>query len=297
MKPQMYLPIGSRWDAALSILNARKRLGYWPNHKQPRTFNEHLLSEKISFSGDLRLARRLTDKIDAKQWLIEKGFESIVIPTLATASSADELRKTKLPRRCVVKPAHGSGSLLILNEERERHLSESELRKVRSWIKEDYYRRSREPNYKNLERRIIVEELLLDDSGRPPRDYKFMCARGEPFMIQVDIGRFENHSRQLYSPEWKLLPFCQAYPRKDTAEPRPEQLEEATRIARTLSRHFKLCRVDFYFLGRSDIRIGEITFFPGNCAEQFQPQSGDLEAGRLIDTILQADRSPTALLS
>ena len=193
-----------------------------------------------------------------------------------------------MPANCVIKPTHSSGDLLILKGNSQRSLTESELLKIDGWLKEDYYRRGREPNYANLRRRVIIEELLLDETGQPPKDYKIECAAGVPFMIQVDIDRFTDHARQLYTTNWELLSYCTVYPRHPIPEPYPPQLKEALNIAHRLSTPFRLCRVDLYFLGDTEIRIGEITFYPANCAEVFEPRSGDIEAGQLISNILQS---------
>ncbi|MFY9810951.1 ATP-grasp fold amidoligase family protein [Aquabacterium sp.] len=271
----------------LSVINVWRRLGYWPNYRRPSRFNEHFLREKVHFSGDINLARTLTDKVDFKEWLTDHGYESYVIPTLMVAETVDQMRSEMMPSRCVIKPAHSSGDLIILNEKKPRHLTNDELARISSWLNEDYYRRGREPNYKGLKRRVIVEDLLLDSSGQPPRDYKFECAAGEPFMIQVDINRFSGHVRQLYSGDWQLLPYCTSLPRHPTPSPPPSQLSLAMDIARKLSAPFRLCRVDLYLLGDNEIKIGEVTFYPANCAEIFEPRSGDLEAGRLIESLLQ----------
>lgn len=285
MKPQFYIPTGGAWDIALSVLNVRRRLGYWPNYRKPRTFNEYFLSEKVNFSGDLLLARTLTDKIDIKDWLNRNGLSDYVIPTTLIAESTRDLRDKLLPSRCVLKPAHSSGDLIIINCAAARSLTIAELAKVNAWLGEDYYRRGREPNYAGLKPRVIVEELILDDSGLPPKDYKIECAYGQPFMIQVDINRFTNHVRQLYTTDWQLLPYCTSYPRYPVPQPPPRELARALEIAKQLSGPFRLCRIDLYLLGDGDIRIGEVTFFPANCAETFEPSSGDAEAGSLIANI------------
>lgn len=287
MKPQMYLPTGGKWDVALSVLNVCKRLGYWPNYRQPKTFNEHFLREKVRFSGDIALAKVLTDKVDVKDWLTANGYGAYVIPTALVADSIEELRVRLMPANCVIKPAHSSGDLIILKGNEQRLLTATELKKIDRWLKEDYYLRGREPNYKGLTPRVIVEELLLDDTGHPPTDYKIECAAGVPFMIQVDIDRFNDHVRQLYTADWQLLPYCTSFPRHPTPMQPPPQLALALEIARRLSEPFRLCRVDLYFLGDKEIRIGEITFYPANCAETFEPRSGDEEAGGLIDEIFK----------
>jgi hypothetical protein len=286
MKLQLYLPHGKHWDKILSVLNVWRRLGYWPNYNNPKTFNEYFLHEKFFFGGDLLLAKKLTDKIELKNWLANNGYEKYVIPTIFTSESVDELRDYLLPSKCVIKPAHSSGDLIIVNSELQRYLTSAELSKISSWLREDYYLRGREPNYKQLPRRIIIEKLLLDSDNNPPSDYKIECAGGVPFIIQVDIDRFKKHVRQLYTPDWHLLPYCTSFPRFPHHQLPPPQLAEALSIAGRLSSPFRLCRVDLYFLQNHEIKIGEITFYPANCAEPFEPSSGDLEAGRAISEIL-----------
>lgn len=288
MKLQLFLPRGKPWDKILSVLNVWKRLGYWPNYINPKTFNEFFLREKFDFGGDLSLAKELTDKIDLKDWLITNGYEKYIIPTLHISSSINELRDYLLPSKCVIKPAHSSGDLIIINGDFRRYLTQVELSRISYWLEEDYYLRGREPNYEDLPRRIIIEELLLDSSNNPASDYKIECAAGVPFIIQVDINRFTSHVRQLYSPDWDLLPYCTSFPRLPDRQFPPQQLSRALEIARHLSSPFRLCRVDLYFIGEEDIRIGEITFYPANCAETFEPASGDLEAGKIINSILNS---------
>lgn len=288
MKLQLYLPRGKPWDKILSMLNVWRRLGYWPDYINPKTFNEFFLREKFDFGGDLSLAKKLTDKVDLKDWLLKHGYQKYIIQTLHVANSAEELRDYLLPSKCVIKPAHSSGDLIIVNGDLRRHLSPKELSKIESWLKEDYYLRGREPNYDGLPRRIIIEELLLDSRNKPPSDYKIECAAGVPFIIQVDIDRFDSHVRQLYTPDWELLPYCTSFPRSPNHQSPPPQLTEALEIAHRLSSPFRLCRVDLYFIGDDEIKIGEITFYPANCAETFEPSSGDLDAGRIIKRILNS---------
>jgi len=289
MKPQLYVPTGKFWDLSLSVLNARRRLGYWPNFWQPRTFNEYFLHEKMAFGGDMTLARVLSHKMKVKDWLVAEGYSAYVTPTVRVVQSVGELRSTLIPARCVIKAAHSSGRVIINNASCERSLTTGELTQIEYWFKEDYYLRGREPNYAGLKPQVIVEELLLDETGQCPRDYKVFCAKGVPFMIQVDYNRFTAHDRQLYTVDWKLLPFVQVYPCGLTACPRPAQLSHALEIAGRLAAPFRLCRVDFYFIGETGIRIGEITFFPDNCAGAFEPRSGDAAAGRMIKALLDRD--------
>lgn len=286
MKLQMILPTGVFWDGLLGMANSWKRLRYLPNIRSPRSFNEYFLREKMFFSGDVSLARTVTDKVEFKHWLQQIGLNDLIVPSIKLVENIRDLEGYTLPKRCIIKPSHSSGHVLLINGSTERTLSEQELVMLDGWLKEDYYLRGREPNYFGLKPRLIVEELLLDQNGQPPCDYKIFCVNGTPFVIQVDLGRFTDHTRQLYTLDWKLLPFSMFYPRNPNPIPKPVQLQSAIEIASKLSRGFSICRIDLYFIGTSDIRAGEVTFFPGNCAERFEPKSGDFELGKMISSLL-----------
>lgn len=62
---------------------------------------------------------------------------------------------------------------------------------------------------------------------------------------------------------------------------RPGELELILDTAAELSSDFEFVRVDFYVMPEG-IKFGEFTFFPGNCAEKFRPQSGDKDFGVLL---------------
>jgi hypothetical protein len=281
MKLQNFLPTGHFWDNALSILNARKRLGYFPNPRKPRSFNEHILAQKWAFRGDLALASRVTDKTEVKKWLSEIGMEHLIVPTLGVFKNTWDIEAFHFEGELIAKSTHGSGEALIRTAQNGKAFSLEDLEVFRSWFSEDYYKRSREPNYKGLSKRIIVEPLLRDETGNPPKDFKFFCADGEPFAVQVDHGRYTHHTRQLYDTSWQLLPYSMCYDRNPVPMRKPVLLDKALEAARQLSKGFGFVRVDFYFMP-SGLKLGEMTFFPGNGAERFSPAEGDAQLGRQI---------------
>jgi len=279
MKLQNFLPTGHFWDNALSILNARKRLGYFPNPRNPRSFNEHILAQKWAFKGDLSLASRVTDKAEVKNWLTEIGMEHLIVPTLGVFENTWEIDAFHFAGELIAKSTHGSGKAVIRTAQNGRAFSMEDMEVFRTWFTEDYYKRSREPNYKGLRKRIIVEPVLRDETGGLPKDYKFFCADGEPFVIQVDHGRHTRHTRQLYDANWQLLPYSTIYERDPAPMPRPALLDQALATARQLSKGFGFVRVDFYFIP-SGLKLGEMTFFPENGAGRFCPAEGDLQMGQ-----------------
>jgi TupA-like ATPgrasp len=286
-KIQLFIPTGIIFDFILSLIHTTRRLKYIPNFIFPRTLNEYFFREKIIFTSNLDLAQTITDKSKLKTWLDKIGLTDLTPNTYLVTSNIDYLKGYLLPSKCIIKPTHSSGKLLIINEGTSRYLSQEELLKIDSWLKEDYYRRGREPNYRNIEPRIMIEELLVCKSNDlTPDDYKIFCIKGIPYLIQLDTKRFTDHSRQLYSPDWELLPYSYQYRRDPTPKPIPPNLSIALNIARKISRHFHICRVDMYLLDSNKIKVGEVTFFPENCGGKFKNYGEDLEAGNLIRNIV-----------
>jgi hypothetical protein len=280
MRLQYYLPRGRFWDITISLMNAWRRLGYFPNIFKPKTMNEYILAQKLSFGGDLKLAKRVTNKANLKFWLSEIGFERLTVPTLGLYYDINKLSLDHFNDEVIAKPIHSSGSIMIRKAIGNNPFTVDDLKIMSRWMEEDYYIRSREQNYKDISRGIIIEPFLRDQNNKPLKDYKVYCSSGNPFMIQVDHERFDNHTRQLYTAEWDLLPYSMCYPRNDNYLEKPQLLTEALEIAKVLSKKFSFVRIDFYFINNI-LKIGELTFFPGNGAERFNTIKGDLKIGQL----------------
>ena len=137
----------------------------------------------------------------------------------------------------------------------------------------------------------MCEQLLSDSRNNIPMDYKFLMCVGQPLMIQVDVDRFSNHTRQLYTTDWELLDVGFKFPRNPLAIDRPSTLDSALEIAAVLSRDFRICRVDLYLLPDKVIKAGEITFFPEGGGGSFDPLSADFALGEDINRILK--KSPS----
>ena len=274
------LPTGAHIDNILNYIQAWNQLEYRPNLLEPRSLKELFLSNKRRFRGDIHLARRLTDKVEFKAWLRETpAWDDLVVPTLGVYSRVDEVRDLVFARDTILKPTHLSGRAILIEE--DRALDTGELARVRRWLRRDYYRRSREPTYKGLQKRLICEPLLRDEAGNVPIDYKVFMFEGRPLMVQVDLDRYVNHMQQFYSPDWQFLNLAHKYPRNPVPLDRPAQLSAALDTASALARDFFVCRVDLYLLPKGVIKVGEITFFPNGGAWPYTPASADFELGRL----------------
>lgn len=283
---QYILPTGPFWDRLLTSLLFFRRMGYWPNARNPRSLNEFTLSQKLLFEGDLDLARRLTDKFTVKAWLAENGYGDTVIPTHAAFRSIEEAAAYVIPADVVAKSTHGSGDVMVLKGRAGTKFSEAELAEMREWLREDFYLRCREPNYKGVPPGIIVEEMLKAADGEVPADCKIYFANGHPYMIQMDLDRYTGHVQQLFTPDWEMLPTSRVYDPSVPPVAPPEGLAPAIERFAPMAALFKFARVDLYLLGSAGTYFGEITFFPHNATATFSPPEGDRLIGDLIKEAL-----------
>ena len=151
---------------------------------------------------------------------------------------------------------------------------------MKKWLRLNYYDVNRERTYRNIRKRIIVEEMFSDDGLIPPDDYKVFCFRGIPKFIQVDSGRFTRHVRTLYTPAWRRIPIRFKYPQgPDIAV--PEYLEEMLSVAGRLAAPLSFIRVDFLF-AMGQLKVNELTDIPDAANSEFQPAAADLRLARLF---------------
>ena len=195
---------------------------------------------------------------------------------LRSPGEMDSLDLKRFP--CVLKPSNSSGPVLFVTDPGqplERGL-------LKSWFEIDYYKGSREQNYKYLKPKVIVEEFFSADGNTVPSDYKVFCFNGIPKLIQVDSDRHIHHTRNFYDTLWNRLSFTILYPEQAEEIPRPAQLDKMLDIAARLSHPFSFVRVDMY-TNYSEVKVGELTNCPGSAIEKVSPPSTEFTLGRLFE--------------
>ncbi len=246
--------------------------------------NDALFHVKTSSEMLDPLRAFVSDKARVKQYVREKVGDAHNVPTIAVLRSYEEARAFSYPAECVIKPTHMSGEIIF-----RRSGSAVDLGKVRSWFDKDFYCVTREANYRHLRPGVIVEPYVF---GRDAvEDFKVFCLHGRPFIVQVDFDRHTHHTQNLYTTDWKLLPFAMSSP-IGPGRSRPANLDELIAVAARLSEAFNLIRIDLY-TDEQTILVGEIT----NCHQagrgRFIPAMGE----RIMSRILfgEAGFSPSLL--
>lgn len=271
------------WGGFRHVLTDRQyaRIRYCLIHGHfPNIENSVYLSEKIQY---LKLYERtvlrkcVADRMLVRDFVKERVGEIHLIPQIAVFKKLNRSEWDSLPQKFVLKASHGSGFIRIVKDKTGEKFEEI-LAETDQWLSTDYYKFGREWVYKGLERVLIAEELLLDESGNVPSDYKFYCFDGKVKLIQVDIDRFNGQKRFLFNRSFEPLDATLYYPAGENSPDKPRELDDAIRIAEQLSEEFNFIRVDLYVMaGR--IFFGEMTNYPANGFQVFEPESYEIEMG------------------
>lgn len=248
-----------------------------PNLRAPRAFNEKLILLKLSGEARDPLRTRLTDKELVKQHVTAMFGPGHVVPTLAVLRTAREVDSFAFPTPCVVKPTHSSQEVMHLEGQPTREARAT----LKYWLKKSYFTANREPNYKHLERKLIVEPVIGEAFGAI-EDVKVLCFHGRPKFIQVDHARFNRHERDYFDIQGRLLPISMRKPSAGLSFPFPEKLTEMLSMAAALSKGFTFIRIDYY-VAEGRVLVGELTSFPTNCTVPFRPLEADFRIAELFE--------------
>ncbi len=245
--------------------------------KNPKTFNEKLQWLKLYDRKPEYTV--MVDKYAVKKYVADKIGEEYIIPTLGVWDKFEDINFEQLPNQFVLKCTHDSGGLVICKDKSKLDV-EGARKKINKSLKRDFYLMGREWPYKNVQRKVIAEKYMEDESGKELKDYKIFCFDGVPKLIQVDYGRFTNHRRNIYDTSWNLMPFQIQHPSDETIR-KPIVLDKMLALAKTLSIGIPHIRTDFYVID-DKIYFGELTFYHGSGYEIITPEKWNYELGNWL---------------
>lgn len=249
----------------------------------PKTFNEKL--QWLKLYDRMPEYTTMVDKAKVKDYVAKKIGEEYLIPTIGVWDVPEDIDFNSLPNQFVLKCNHNSGGLFICKDKTKVTKKQwvAVLKGLRKSLDYNYYMLGREWPYKNVEPKLIAEDFLESDSSRDLLDYKFMCFNGNVKCVFVCSRRGTKDGLRVtfFDLDWNLLPFTRSHPAEDSPIPKPQSLKLMVELATKLSMGIPFVRVDFYEKD-GKVYFGEMTFFPGNGYEAFEPEEWDYKLGEWI---------------
>jgi len=210
------------------------------------------------------LIGQLGDKLAMKAYAAARCPAVRVPAVLWSGTDVAAFATGDLPERWVLKPNHGSGRVHIGTGRPEP----TELRRITAgWLDEPLYRERGEWVYSRARRTLIAEEFLGSDE--PPADYKCLVFGGRVELVQVDTGRWGEHRRRLYTPDWTPVDVDEVVAPGPVMSP-PSALPRMLSVAETLGADFDFIRVDLYDV-EGEVWFSELTPYPGGGLDRFDP--------------------------
>lgn len=279
--------------------NFFKKLGYYPNLQNPKSFNEKILWRKMYDRNPAFPI--ILDKYKVRQYIKDVlgkfEAEKILIPLIYVTDKPDTIPFYNLPEEYIIKPNHGSGWFILVGKKggkktytvsnkhkntvldfsNESHANKYIIKTCKNWLNQSYNFYQYEWAYQKIKRKIIIEKLLVDKTGKIPADFKCHIFDGKCYMIQVIDERFSELKNYVYSPEWIPIIFKNAT-KKSKKIKKPESLKKLINLAEKLGVPFDFIRIDLYLLGKK-LYFGEFTLYPFSGKSKFSSTDTDFEIG------------------
>ena len=255
-------------------------MGYNLDLDNPKTLNEKINWLKLYNRKPIQTL--VADKYKVREYVKDKAGDKYLIPLLFETKEATDLVPENLPKaNFIIKANHNSSGGLIVRDKSEIDWKKAQKR-FKRLLNENHYYSTNEWQYKNIEPRIIAEQLLTHDDGSIPEDIKFHCFNGKVGFIMVDFDRFgELRTRNLYDSKWNLIPCNWGRPYGRDMK-KPSSLNEMIEVAEKLAEDFTYVRVDLYLV-KSQIYFGELTFYHASGFQAFYQKECDEKFGKMLD--------------
>lgn len=236
-----------------------RRFGNPIDFRAPTRFMEKLQIFKLVFRNPIM--HILADKAAAKKIVGDIIGGAYIVPLIGVYDRFADIPRDKLPSQFVIKANHGSGFTIICRD-KDSFDWEKAAWEADGWLQYDFYGRFREWCYKGIRPKLVVEELLVDEGGRIPPDFKIHVSNGKVREVQYIFDRFEGRNTTVHmTPEWERLHYSVNIHPYDGSFERPPQTDLMMELAEKLGKGFPFVHVDF-FLCKGRVYFAETTFYP-----------------------------------
>ena len=260
------------------------------------------IQDKIIYKMDFDRNPEMTifaDKVAVRDYVSTNIGREFLTDSYGIYNSLSGIDREAFPRNFVVKANHGSGAVVICWEGAPRGVQlptdishiywekflihpddlvwQDLIRLSDKWMKLNYshFWDRLERAYQNIPPQILIEALLTQN-GNIPLDFKCFMIGGECKFIQVDAGRFSEHKRSLYYPDWTLCDATFGYPQIEIEVTPPASLKLMLQLSSKLSAGIDFIRIDWYESDQG-LKFGELTNYPEAGSKDVSPREQSIE--------------------
>lgn len=237
--------------------------GRLPNLREPKYFNEKVLYRKRHFCENNQFFTLLADKYAVRDYVSKLIGNEYLIPLYQKFESISEMKNitTEVNSSFVLKPNHGAGMVLLVDDFDPQKDLDNILSRAKEWLEKDFSRLHGEMHYAKIPRKILMEKRL-GTKGDVLVDYKFHLFKNKNeklfFVLQVIDGRFKGDlERTFYINNLNILHSGQ----HALSILEVKHLEKALCLSKILSGDLEYVRVDWY-IHQDKLLFGEITLTP-----------------------------------
>jgi len=256
-------------------------VGYFPDLKNPKTFNEKINWLKLNYYNPIE--NLCCDKYEVKKYVEEKIGEEFIVPVYGVYNNVNDIDFTKLPNQVVFKNtlSGGDSGVKIIKNLKESNIEELkyELNNLLFNWNNDGLCNCLIPERRLIKERIIAEKYMEQIDGQL-YDYKFFCFQGEPKFLTIIMDR-PYYKQSFFNMNFEKLQFDYGFPQIIKDDIRPHNFKEMIEISKKLSADFQFARVDLYSV-KNKVYFGEITFNPCGGYATY-PYDWDLKIGKMLD--------------
>ena len=258
-------------------------VGYFPNFKNPKTFNEKLNWMKINYYNPIE--KICIDKCEFKKYIKEKLGDGYTIPLIGVYDDVNDIDFDSLPDKFVIKTTTNGDNegILIVKDKKKLDINATKAEfnnLIQEWRKSYYTIMS--AGYKEIKPRVLIEEYKEQINGELI-DYKFHCFHGEVKNVMAVNGRKGlSYKYRFFTPDWQPLDLYRNKKKELTDFDKPKNYEKMLELSKILSKDFPFVRIDFYEVG-DRVYVGELTFTPKGGCGKLTPVKWDYKMGEWLD--------------
>jgi hypothetical protein len=229
-----------------------------------------------------------SDKIKVRQYLKNLFGIDYSVPLINVYDKVDEINFNELPNKYILKCNHGSSMNIIVRDNLK--INQNEIKnQLNNWLKTDYGLIGREYQYKNIERKVLIEKLLYYDENNTLIDYKLFMFNGKLKLIQLMLKENGVEKKNFYDENWNLLDLQTTNTPISSDVKKSIHFNKMLMIAENVAQNFYHIRVDFYAI-RDEFYFSELTFHDSGGFNGFNKLSWDLKFGKELSIPIESKK-------